>query len=851
MVDFAKLLGKKKLEKLIDPIEIFNYLDKISGKEKLRDSQRNVLKEWYANRHDDRDIIVKIHTGQGKTLIGLLILQSLLNEGKGPVLYICPHDFLVAQTVEDARSFGIETVQFSDTRPPKEFLNSEKILVTNCNKLFNGKSVFGVVGSGKEPISLGGIVIDDAHTCLEIIREAFSIIVDKGQAIYKELWGLFKDSLEKQAAGTCSDISQGDSNCFMAVPFWTWQDSQREVLSILQKYKGEQELRFVWDLIKDRLAYCMSLFSGSRLEITPLTLPLDLIPSFKNAKKRIFLSATLTEDAFLVRDFGLDKKSVELPLSQGDVSYSGERLIIIPTLIDPDLGRKRMIGIVSWLAKVNGNFGVFALVPSNYHANDWENGIKTDVSNLQDEIRELKSKIDNGKAKEVIILVNKYDGIDLPDNLCRILCIDSLPSYNSLLNKYIQDVRPNSQVTVSQIAQRIEQGMGRGIRGINDWCIAFIIGDYLTEFFSSDIKRRYFSEETQMQIKIGEELAHEMKEEEKITQIKTKNKLQTIIDLVYQCLRRNQGWKEFYKQKMAEIKPSKFNERFLENAIKEREVASLIQQRRYNEAMDILQNLINDPDSVNKSWYLQLAGIYEYPFDSSKAIEKQLKAFSINDRLFRPDVGITYRKLSSSRKTRTITIVEWIKQFDNKNALILKVNNILGQLTFESDSNLFEENLMELGSVLGFLTQRPEKATGIGPDNLWQIRGDYFWVIECKNKVSLDRAGISKSEIGQLSNSIGWFKDKYGDTNFKPIIIHPAIKLMRDAFISDPIWGVNVEKLESLKEKVKRFYQSLADFIPDKITEALINQKLGEFQLDEQGLEREFLQRINEQIALK
>jgi replicative superfamily II helicase len=50
---------------------------------------------------------VKLHTGQGKTLVGLLMLQSRLNAGKGPVVYLCPDHFLIAQTCEQARQFGI------------------------------------------------------------------------------------------------------------------------------------------------------------------------------------------------------------------------------------------------------------------------------------------------------------------------------------------------------------------------------------------------------------------------------------------------------------------------------------------------------------------------------------------------------------------------------------------------------------------------------------------------------------------------------------------------------------------------------------------------------------------------
>ena len=81
LVDFEKLLGKERSPRPVDPIEIFNNLDKQTGKEYLHPPQEAVLKEWYANLRQKKDVIVKLHTGQGKTLIGLLLLQSCLNSG--------------------------------------------------------------------------------------------------------------------------------------------------------------------------------------------------------------------------------------------------------------------------------------------------------------------------------------------------------------------------------------------------------------------------------------------------------------------------------------------------------------------------------------------------------------------------------------------------------------------------------------------------------------------------------------------------------------------------------------------------------------------------------------------------
>ncbi|MFQ7716561.1 MAG: DEAD/DEAH box helicase [Blautia sp.] len=66
--------------------------------------------EWYTKRRADKDLIIKLHTGEGKTLVGLLLLQSLLNSKEGPCLYICPNKYLVRQVCSEADKFGIPFV---------------------------------------------------------------------------------------------------------------------------------------------------------------------------------------------------------------------------------------------------------------------------------------------------------------------------------------------------------------------------------------------------------------------------------------------------------------------------------------------------------------------------------------------------------------------------------------------------------------------------------------------------------------------------------------------------------------------------------------------------------------------
>ena len=87
MVDFKKLRQSKSQAIVIDPKEIFRRLPKPEGINDLYISQGEVLDQWF-ERRGEKDIVIKLHTGGGKTLVGLLIAQSIMNE-KGSLWYIC------------------------------------------------------------------------------------------------------------------------------------------------------------------------------------------------------------------------------------------------------------------------------------------------------------------------------------------------------------------------------------------------------------------------------------------------------------------------------------------------------------------------------------------------------------------------------------------------------------------------------------------------------------------------------------------------------------------------------------------------------------------------------------------
>ena len=156
------------------------------------------------------------------------MLQSRLNSGDGPVVYLCPDNYFIAQTCEQAKQFGIATCK-ADPELPDAFRNSEKILVTSVQKLFNGLTKFGL---NRQGVKVGTLLMDDAHACADSIRDAAFAFRGQSQPT-AALKTLFADDLEQQGVGTYADMGNDKRDALLPVPYWAWIQHETEVANIL------------------------------------------------------------------------------------------------------------------------------------------------------------------------------------------------------------------------------------------------------------------------------------------------------------------------------------------------------------------------------------------------------------------------------------------------------------------------------------------------------------------------------------------------------------------------------------------------------------------------------------------
>lgn len=333
MIDFSKIGTGITVDTVLPPREIFNALPHKNAVkfQYPRDVQSQVWAKWFERRNED-SIVIKMNTGSGKTIVGLLILKSCLNEGKSPAVYVCPDKFLVQQVLDAAKELGVEVTD--DVNSPR-FLSGKSILVVNIYKLVNGMSVFGVGDQGAK-IKISSLIIDDAHACLDTVEDQFTIHIPNGTEAFGEVFGEFREALHNECESKAIEIENQDSTAYIQVPYWVWQEKITDVTQILIKYSGEDYLKFVWPLVKETplLSHCV--IGSKEIEISPHVVPIHMIPSIVSADRKIFMTATLVDDSIIASHFGVNEEQIKNPVVPDSAGDVGDRMILLPQVINTE-----------------------------------------------------------------------------------------------------------------------------------------------------------------------------------------------------------------------------------------------------------------------------------------------------------------------------------------------------------------------------------------------------------------------------------------------------------------------------------------------------------------------------------
>lgn len=496
-IDFSKMAPPKSSVRPIDPIALFQTL-RVTD-EAINDLwlvQGDALRQWNGKRAE-RDIAIVLNTGAGKTLVGLLAAQSLVNETNGPVLYACSSIQLVEQTAEKAHGYGLTVTTYIRGNFNNDlYRQGIAPCITTYQALFNGRSRF----FEEDP---SAVVFDDAHTAGHLLRDQFTLQLTRNAfpAAYARMTQMFRPYFSRIGQeGSFLDTVEGrDPGSSRFIPPFAIRQALSELQLELREASLEDtvETMFAWTYLRDRLDLCAAFVSSYDVSFTPPVVPVRFLPYFQDSVRRLYLSATLRAEDDFVRTFGRVLNDVIMPAT---TAGECERLILVPSRSKGSYGRENDIDAAKDMVE---DHKCLVLVPTRRRAQVWEDVSTISGGDVTQQIEDFK----RAPAPACLVLTARYDGVDLPGDTCRVLVIDDLPTGLNPLERYLWERLNLRKLLRSSTASRVVQSFGRISRGMSDHGVVVLTGSKLIEWILQPRNLAILPEFLQRQLLIGMDLS--------------------------------------------------------------------------------------------------------------------------------------------------------------------------------------------------------------------------------------------------------------------------------------------------------------------------------------------------------
>ena len=561
--------------------------------------------------------------------------------------------------------------------------------------------------------------------------------------------------------------------------------------------------------------------SGTHAEISPEVLPTERIRAFAQPVHRLFMSGTLADDSLLTRELGVAPSATSNPILPPSDRGLGERMILAPSLVDPDLDRAYVMDLCADLAK---NYNVVVLTSSGDLAADWV--AKGATYFVEDSfahgVRKLK---DPQSGLRFAVFAQRFDGVDLPDDACRVLVIDGTPYGSGLIDKVDSEMTVTPGGTRNRTIFRIEQGMGRPVRSHADFAVVLLAGQDLTTYVGRKDVLSAMTHDARNQLNLGIELAEMVR--------KAGNKPDAAIrQVINQCLQRDAGWKNYYNHKIREVakKNPDIDLAKIALADKERSAHSMAYNNNLVDAAIGFNKAIQEAkvEGEELGIYLQRLSRISYLSDPPEAMKLQQSARERNLTLAIPP-ALPRKPSVPGGKTVAQKVCAWFSKFSNGNAAVIEAKRIADALDLAQPAKKVEAALHKLGAALGADSSRPDEDYHEGPDNVW-FWGNHVFVIEAKSR---NEHTLHKKDSGQLHDSLQWTRDSYPQfaERMLPIIVAKVTKADADSNFPANTRVLTQAGCSAMGKSLHQFAQKLAQLGPIFATPDMVLAEMQNFGL--------------------
>ncbi|MEV6048804.1 DEAD/DEAH box helicase [Streptomyces xanthochromogenes] len=492
-----------------DPVDLYRILALTNrGPEAVWGHQQDVLRHWHQKMPDASDVAIELPTGAGKTLVGGLIGDFQRQKYGERVAYICPTRQLARQTAARFDEYGIPNVLLINKvrtwnqADRSRYAGSEAIAVTVYSHVFNSNPALDDAAM---------LVLDDAHAAEGYVAGPWSLSISRETEpdAYRDVLSAVRPALDPLVYNRLSTPDTDDSQSsyvYLASPIGVTEQAvvlEQVVAAAARNDKLSTSAVHAWKLLQGHLDRCLVYLSYGQILIRPLIPPTGLHQAFSGPARRIYMSATLGDGGELERAFGR-KKIARIPVPKGwEKQGTGRRFFLFPELTN-DLATTPAL-LPEFVSRVIASSGrAVALTPDSRSARKFKASYTPashtvlNATDVEDDLTTFTSQ-DN----TLLLLNNRYDGIDLPGEDCRLVVLDGLPARGDLQERFLHESLGATEVLQERIRARIVQGAGRATRNNRDWAAVMVLGQSLTSYLSGPDHQAALHPEVHAEVEFG------------------------------------------------------------------------------------------------------------------------------------------------------------------------------------------------------------------------------------------------------------------------------------------------------------------------------------------------------------